>query len=259
MEYHYISVERFEHACTIYLNKPEIRNALVMEMREELLHILENVENDDQVKCIIITGNGKAFSAGGDLSALKKLKTLEGRKRLQKGHKLILKMLEIEKPIIAAVNGAAAGAGFNLTLLCDLIIASDKAFFVQSFSNVGLIPDFGGIHFLPLLIGPHRAKELMFMGERISAEKAYELGIVNQVVPSGSLLEETFELAKKLSRKSPISIGMTKKIMNHHLNTKLEILLELEAQSQDICFQTEDFQEGISAFFEKREPKFKGK
>jgi 2-(1,2-epoxy-1,2-dihydrophenyl)acetyl-CoA isomerase len=185
--------------------------------------------------------------------------TLEGRKRLQKSHPLLMKMLEIEKPIIAAVNGAAAGAGFSLTLLCDLIIASDQALFVQSFVNIGLIPDFAAIHFLPMLIGPHRARELMFLGDRISAIEANRLGIVNRVVEHETLLEESIEIAEKLVKKSTVSIGMTKKIMNQHLHKDLKVLLELEAQGQDLCFQTKDFKEGVKAFFDKREPNFIGK
>jgi len=259
MKYEYLLEEKIGGTYILYLNKPEVRNALVMEMRLELLDALERAEKDEDIKCIVLTGNGKAFSAGGDLSALKEIGLIEGRKRLQQSHPLLMKMLEIEKPIIAAVNGAAAGAGFSLTLLCDLIIASDEAFFVQSFVNVGLIPDFAAIHFLPMLIGPQRAKELMFLGDRITAEEAHKLGIVNQVVPAESLLEESIILAQKLAKKSPISIGMTKKIMNQHVNAQLKILLELEAQAQGICFQTEDFKEGVTAFFEKRPPVFTGK
>ncbi|WP_394139151.1 enoyl-CoA hydratase/isomerase family protein [Cytobacillus oceanisediminis] len=259
MNYNYILEEKQGNIYIIRLNKPEVRNALIMDMRLELLHALEKAELDDEIKCIILTGHDKAFSAGGDLSALKDLKPLEGRKRLQKSFPLLMKILEIEKPIIAAVNGAAAGAGFSLTLLCDLIIASEEAFFVQSFVNVGLIPDFAAIHFLPLLIGPHRARELMFLGERITAFEAERLGIVNRVVPGEILLQETIHIAEKLTRKSGISIGITKKIMNQHLHKDLKLLLELEAQGQDICFQTADFKEGVKAFFDKRDPNFIGK
>lgn len=259
MAYKYILEEKQGSIFILRLNKPEARNALVMEMRMELLDALEKTEYDDDIKCIILTGQGKAFSAGGDLSVLKDLKPLEGRKRLQKSFPLLMKILEIEKPIIAAVNGAAAGAGFSLALLCDLIIASDEAFFVQSFVNVGLIPDFAALHFLPMLIGPHRARELMFLGERISAFEAERLGIVNRVVPAEELFHATMEIAEKLTKKSSISIGFTKKIMNQHLHKDLKLLLELESQGQEICFQTEDFKEGVKAFFEKREANFIGK
>lgn len=259
MDYQYLLVDQQENVLIIRFNVPEKRNALISDMRQELLQVLERAEKDENVRCIVLTGEGKAFSAGGDLSSLKELKPLDGRKLLQSAQPLMMKLLEIEKPIIAAVNGPAAGAGFSLALLCDLIIASDQAFFVQSFVNVGLIPDFAAMHFLPKLVGMHKAKELMFLGERISAEEAREIGIVNRVVSADSLLEETLKLAKQLAEKAPISIGMMKKIMNQHHNHDVKVLLELEAQGQEICFQTEDFQEGARAFFEKRQPRFQGK
>ncbi len=259
MDYQYLLVDQQENVLIIRFNVPEKRNALISDMRQELLQVLERAEKDENVRCIVLTGEGKAFSAGGDLSSLKELKPLDGRNLLQSAQPLMMKLLEIEKPIIAAVNGPAAGAGFSLALLCDLIIASDQAFFVQSFVNVGLIPDFAAMHFLPKLVGMHKAKELMFLGERISAEEAREIGIVNRVVSADSLLEETLKLAKQLAEKAPISIGMMKKIMNQHHNHDVKVLLELEAQGQEICFQTEDFQEGARAFFEKRQPRFQGK
>ncbi|GAK07966.1 enoyl-CoA hydratase [Geomicrobium sp. JCM 19038] len=184
--------------------------------------------------------------------------TLKGRQRLQQSQPLIFKMLDIEKPIIASVNGPAAGAGFSLVLLCDYVIASEQSFFVQSFVHVGLVPDFAALHFLPTLIGKQKAKELMFLGERVTAQEAEQLGIVNRVVAHDSLQEETYEVAKRLASKSPVSIGLTKKLLNSHMNRDLKTLLELEASAQDLCFQSDDFKEGVSAFFEKRQPEFKG-
>ncbi|MDQ0269668.1 enoyl-CoA hydratase/isomerase family protein [Cytobacillus purgationiresistens] len=259
MSYQYIEIEVVGSTKIIYLNRPDVRNALGMEMRMELLQALEVAEADPEVKCIILSGKGKAFSAGGDLSALSSLSAIEGRKRLQKSHQLIMKILEIEKPIIAAVNGAAAGAGFSLMLLCDLSIVSDKAFFVQSFVNVGLVPDFAAVHFLPLIIGHQKAKELMFLGDRVTAEEAHKLGIVNQLSTQEDLIKNAIALADRLAAKSPLSIGMTKKLMNEHMNVQLKMFLEMEAQAQGICFQTNDFKEGVDAFFTKRNPMFLGK
>jgi len=258
MQPSFIVKEKVGTVLRIALNVPDTRNALSMELRSELLQALEDAERDEDVRVIILTGEGKAFSAGGDLKALKGMTTLKGRQRLQQSQPLIFKMLDIEKPIIASVNGPAAGAGFSLVLLCDYVIASEQAFFVQSFVHVGLVPDFAALHFLPTLIGKQKAKELMFLGERVTAQEAEQLGIVNRVVAHDSLQEKTYEVAKRLASKSPVSIGLTKKLLNSHMNRDLKTLLELEASAQDLCFQSDDFKEGVSAFFEKRQPEFKG-
>jgi 2-(1,2-epoxy-1,2-dihydrophenyl)acetyl-CoA isomerase len=259
MNYENIIVKRQNGIGILIMNRPEIRNAFITEIKEELLYALEDMEKDEDIKCIVITGEGRAFSAGGDLSALKEIKPLGGRKRLIDGVKLLHKVLEIEKPIIAAVNGPAAGSGCSFALACDMVLASDKALFVQSFVNVGLIPDFGAIHFLPLLIGPHRAKEMMFLGEKVSAEDALQIGLINKIIPSDKLMETTISIAENMARKSPISIGLTKRMMNQHVNGQLKMLLEIEAATQDICLQTKDFNEGVTSFFEKRQPMFIGK
>lgn len=259
MNYENIIVKRHNGIGILIMNRPEIRNAFITEIKEELLYALEDMEKDKDIKCIVITGEGRAFSAGGDLSALSEIKPLGGRKRLIDGVKLLHKVLEIEKPIIAAVNGPAAGSGCSFALACDMVLASDKAFFVQSFVNVGLIPDFGAIHFLPLLIGPQRAKEMMFLGEKVSAEEALQIGLINKIIPSDKLMETTISIAENLAKKSPISIGLTKRMMNQHVNGQLKMLLEIEATTQDICLQTKDFKEGVASFFEKRQPMFIGK
>jgi len=259
MNYENIIVKRQNGIGILIMNRPEIRNAFITEIKEELLYALEDMEKDKDIKCIVITGEGRAFSAGGDLSALSEIKPLGGRKRLIDGVKLLHKVLEIEKPIIAAVNGPAAGSGCSFALACDMVLASDKAFFVQSFVNVGLIPDFGAIHFLPLLIGPQRAKEMMFLGEKVSAEEALQIGLINKIIPSDKLMETTISIAENLAKKSPISIGLTKRMMNQHVNGQLKMLLEIEATTQDICLQTKDFKEGVASFFEKRQPMFIGK
>jgi 2-(1,2-epoxy-1,2-dihydrophenyl)acetyl-CoA isomerase len=259
MEYNNIIVKRINGVGILSMNQPHIRNAFITEIKIELLNALEELEKEPEIKCIIITGEGKAFSAGGDLNALKEITPINGRKRLIKGYNLLLKVLEIEKPVIAAVNGPAAGSGCSFALACDLIIASDQAVFVQSFVNVGLIPDFGAIHFLPILVGPQRAKEIMFSGEKISAEKALQIGLINEVTSSEKLMEIAISTAEKIAAKSPISVAFTKRLMNQHIHSQLRLLLELEATTQDICLQTSDFKEGVASFFEKRSPVFQGR
>lgn len=259
MDYNYLLVENKDGVAILRLNNPKSRNPLNLDTRAELLHALQQAASDEEIRSIIITGEGKAFSAGGDLGGFKKVELMEGKKRMQNWATFVQTMLDIEKPVIAAVNGPAAGAGFSFSLLCDFIVASDQAFFVSSFSNIGLIPDLGSMHFLPLLIGPHKAKELMFLGDRISADEAHRIGMVTRVVPHDNLISETLNIAEILSKKSPVSIGISKKIMNKHINREIAAFLEMESYGQAICFQSEDFKEGVNAFFEKREPKFPGK
>lgn len=259
MSFQHIETAVENHICFIKLNRPEIRNALVPEMRKELIELFQQIEQDHDVKAIILTGEGNTFSAGGDLSGLKNQDAISGRNRLKGGQELIQAILNLEKPVIAAVNGAAAGAGFSLALACDMVYAARSAFFIQSFVKVGLVPDLGAIHFLPRLIGPHRAKELMFMGDRISADRAYQLGLLNDIVDDHSLLDRVFSVAAKLAEGPSISIGLTKRLVNRNVNAGLDETLELEAFAQGFCFETEDFQEGVHAFFSKRSPQFNGK
>lgn len=259
MSYQHIKLEIQNDIALIKLNRPEIRNALVAEMRKELTDLFKELQVNDDVKAVILTGEGNAFSAGGDLKALKDVDVISGRKRLKVGHEMIQAVLNLEKPVVAAVNGPAAGAGFSLALACDMIYAGRSSFFIQSFAKVGLVPDLGGIHFLVRLLGVHRAKELMFLGERITADQAYQLGILNGVFNDETLLENTFDVAEKLTYGPGIALGLTKKLVNQSANLNLQETFELEAFAQGLCFETEDFQEGVAAFYEKRRPQFKGK
>jgi 2-(1,2-epoxy-1,2-dihydrophenyl)acetyl-CoA isomerase len=245
--------------CTIKLNRPEVRNALGLEMREELREFFTTVKNDDQINVIVLTGEGKAFSAGGDLSALQEVDAISGRKRLQAGHEMIHSILDLEKPVIAAVNGAAAGAGVSLALACDMIVASRSSFFIQSFIKVGLIPDLGSIHFLPRLIGRQRALELMFLGEKITADQALHIGLINRVVDDESFNDEVHSLASMLAEGPDLALGLTKKLVNRTVLADIQETLELEGFAQGMCFETENFKEGTQAFFEKRKPRFNQK
>jgi 2-(1,2-epoxy-1,2-dihydrophenyl)acetyl-CoA isomerase len=226
-------------------------------MREELTSFFNTVKDNDEVKVIILTGEGKAFSAGGDLNALKDIDAVSGRTRLQAGHRLIHSILDLEKPVIAAVNGVAAGAGFSLALACDIIVASESTSFIQSFVKVGLIPDLGSIYFLPRLIGRHRALEMMLIGDRVSADEAMKVGIINRIASDELLLSEANALASTLAEGPAIAMGLTKKLTNRTILADINDSLELEGLAQGMCFETEDFKEGVQAFFEKRQPQFK--
>lgn len=225
-------------------------------MREELRDFFTEVKDQDEVKVIILTGEGNAFSAGGDLSSLKNIDAFSGRKRLQAGHEMIKAILNLEKPVIAAVNGAAAGAGFSLAIACDMIIASRSAVFIQSFVKVGLIPDLGSIYFLPKLVGRHMALELMFLGEKITAEQAMKMGIVNRIVEDEIVIETANDLAKKLAEGPKFALGLMKKFVNRNVCDSFDESLELEGLGQSLCFNSVEFEEGVQAFFEKRKPIF---
>lgn len=256
MIYENIDVTIENGICTVKLNRPEVRNALVLEMRQELKDVFTSVKQNDEVKVVVLTGEGKAFSAGGDLSALKEVDAVSGRKRLQAGHEMIHSIVNLEKPVIAAINGVAAGAGVSLAVACDMIIASRSASFIQSFAKVGLIPDLGAIHFLPKLIGRHRALELMFLGEKVSAEQAHDIGMINRVVEDERLMDEVHALALQLAEGPDMALGFMKKLVNRSVLADLDETLELEGFAQAMCFESKDFKEGVQAFFEKRKPVF---
>lgn len=254
--YKTIAIDVENNVGVVTLNQPEVRNALSLEMREEVRHFFTEVKDDPEVKVIILTGAGKGFSAGGELSTLKGINAVAGRKRLQAGHDMIYAVLNLEKPVIAAVNGIAAGAGVSLALACDVIVTTESSTFIQSFMKVGLIPDLGTLYFLPSLIGRHRALEMMLTGSKISANQALEMGIVNHVVPSIQLLEQAHSIASVLEKGPTLAMGLTKRITNRIVLDEIGRTLELEGLAQGICFESTDFKEGINAFFEKRTPNF---
>lgn len=260
MAYEQLQVSVENKVGWIKMCRSDIRNAMIPELRRELHTALAQMEQDDQVNVLVLTGDGKAFCAGGDLGGMnRKIDAVTGRKKLLQSHDLIRTLLRVEKPVIAAVNGAAAGAGFSVALACDMIFAAKSSFFVQSFVNVGLVPDLGAVHFLTSLLGPHRAKELMLTGERVTADKAMELGVVNRVIEDESLLQEVGVIAEKLASGPAISIGLTKAMVNRSILAQLHDTFEMEAFAQGLCFETEDFREGVTAFFEKRPPRFSGR
>ncbi|MDQ1002190.1 2-(1,2-epoxy-1,2-dihydrophenyl)acetyl-CoA isomerase [Neobacillus niacini] len=262
MSYKYqdIEIKNKDGICLITLNRPDRRNAIAPNIRKELIDIFKRIQHDNEISVVILTGKGNAFSAGGDLKYLQTIGTsIEGRKRMKDGQELLLAMLELDKPIIGAVNGVAVGAGFSLALACDIIIASESALFFQSFTKVGAVPDLGGAYFLSQLLGPYLAKKIMFLGEKISVKQAFDLHIVNNICSEENLMEEAYLIAKQLANGAGTAIGLTKQLINKSINGSLQEVLELEAIYQGVCFETDDFKEGVSSFLEKRSPIFSGK
>ncbi|MDR1396879.1 MAG: enoyl-CoA hydratase/isomerase family protein [Desulfarculales bacterium] len=247
--------------ATVTLNRPAVMNSLNWDLCREAVSILDRADKDESVRAVVFTGAGKAFCAGGDLGMLKGLRDAAERYDCisMGGGLLAEKLRALNKPVIAMVNGVAAGAGFNLALSSDIIIASVKARFAQSFSLVGLVPDAGGHYLLPRIVGLAKAKELMFTGDMISAEEALRLGLINWAVSEDELAEKTYALAARLAAGPPLALKFIKKALNRSMDDNWGNVLEAEAAHQAICLCTEDHQEGVKAFFEKRPPQFKGR
>lgn len=248
---------------TLVLNRPDKLNALDVELPTALNAALGRIAEDESVHVVVLTGAGRAFCAGGDLGAIgrgrERNQTEELGPILRSGMQAVLKMRLMPQPVIAAVNGAAAGAGMNIALAADMRIAADTATFGQNFSRVGLFPDYGGTYFLPELVGPSIAAEMFYTGEMIDAQTALRLGIVNRVVPFAQLEMEARSMAQKIAQGPPIAIRSVKKILFGSQKQALIDALDREVELQMKCFHSEDCSEGIRAFFEKRAPKFQGK
>lgn len=253
MDFETIILEKENGLATLYLNRPDVLNAIDNKMRVELLRALEDIEADNGIRTLILTGKGPGFCAGGDVRAMGK------SERMINPHPIIRKIISLEKPVLAAVNGVAAGAGCSLALSADIIIASSKASFVLSFVRMGLIADWGGLYFLPRRVGLSKAKESMFTANRISSEEAERIGLINKVVPENEFEQSVKKFAQQILRGAPIALGMIKRILNVSQSSEIETVLNLEYQAQTICRGTEDHKEGIAAFKEKREPRFSGK
>lgn len=246
--------------CTLTLNRPEVFNSFNKEMALALQAALDACEKNDEVRAIVITGEGKAFCAGQDLAEATDPNGPE-LKSIVKEHynPIIMRIRSIEKPIIAAVNGVAAGAGANIALACDLTIAKNSASFIQAFSKIGLIPDSGGTFFLPRIIGSQKALALMMTGDKISAQQADAMNMIYKAVADDQFETEVQTLAQTLASMPTKGLGLTKKAVNESFTNNLEEQLALEGVLQTIAGQTEDFNEGVNAFLEKRKPIFKGK
>ncbi|HET9399697.1 MAG TPA: enoyl-CoA hydratase [Candidatus Acidoferrales bacterium] len=249
--------------ATLTMNRPEKLNALDIGLTEALSDRVRQVANDSTVRAVVITGAGRGFSAGGDLGVLRDFRERAAPKEIERliraGNDAVFTLATMEKPVIAAVNGPAAGAGMSIALACDIRLAGDSATFAQSFAKVGLFPDFGSTWFLPRLVGVSRAAEMFYSGALITAEEAADLGIVNRVVPNDILLDEAKTIAATFAAGPPISIRAIKKTVLSADAEGLRAALENEIWQQAQCFQSEDCAEGFAAFFEKRPPVFRGK
>lgn len=242
----------------ITLNRPDKLNAFIAQMNKEITHALKSSEQNEAVRCIVITGSGRAFCSGQDLEGVGE--EMDHGDVLRTCYGPMMKQLSVtEKPVIAAINGVAAGAGLSLALACDFRIASEKASMLQAFIHVGLIPDSGNLYNLPKLIGHAKALELAVLGEKISASEAKEIGLVSKVVPIESFMDEVNVFAVRLANMPTKAIGLIKRSLQNSWNVSFEEYLELEAQNQRIAGKTKDHQEGVNAFVEKRKPNFIGK
>lgn len=244
----------------ISLNRPEVFNSFNREMALSLQKTLTDCSNDNSIRAIVLTGNGKAFCAGQDLKEVTDPDLNPGfRKILEEHYNPIIQIIRtIEKPIIAAVNGVAAGAGANIALACDIVLASDNASFIQAFSKIGLIPDSAGTFFLPRLIGFQKASALMMLGDKVSAVEAEQLGMVYKVIAAESFLVEVTKIAETLAEMPTKAIGLTKRLLNQSMTNNLENQLALESDLQIEASSSNDYKEGVTAFVEKRKPQFNG-
>jgi len=247
---------------TLTLNRPDKLNAFAGTMRQEIADAVRSLAADDAVRVIVITGAGRAFCAGADIGYMKQL-TASGdvaafRSLVEAGREVVTVIRATLKPVIASVNGPAAGGGANMALACDLRIASDTAAIGQTFGRIGLHPDWGGTYFLPRLVGAAKALELIFGAEMVSADEALRLGLFTRVVPHDQLGTVTRDVAQSLARKPPKALALVKKAVYASDRHTLDDQLDMELAHQLACFQSEDAKEGLAAFLEKRAPAFRG-
>ncbi|HUV98175.1 MAG TPA: enoyl-CoA hydratase-related protein, partial [Candidatus Paceibacterota bacterium] len=259
VSFQYIIYEKNEGIATITLNRPDALNAWSTELAQEFLGAMEDARNDESVKVVIITGAGeKAFSAGADIKAMKGMTALKARELSNMGYKICNAIETIEKPVIAAINGYALGGGMEVSMACDFRVASDKARMGQTEINIGLIPGWGGTQRLTRLVGKARAKELVYTGKIVDASTALQWGLVNMVVAATELMIAVRQFAQELAGKAPVAVKVAKALIDKGAEIDLESALALEREGFGVVASSEDLQEGVSAFTEKRKPAWKG-
>lgn len=251
-----VVIERRGAVAVIRLNQPETMNAISPEVKAGLGAGVPALVDDPAVRCIVITGTGNAFCAGGDLRNMKDRRAPQVMERMQQTYAWVERLVNGRTPVVAAVNGAAAGAGFSLAMLCDLVLVSDTASFRAGFPNIGAAPDLGLAYTLPRVIGVQRARELLLTNRRVTADEAVALGIALRAVPAASLMDEAMALATTIATGPSLSLGLTKMLLNEALGPTFPAFLEKEAMAQAVAFGGDQFAEGVRAFLEKRKPDF---
>ena len=256
-----ILLKKENGVATISLNRPKSYNSFNREMALACQAALDDCANDENIRCVVITGEGKAFCAGQDLVEVTTPEKHPGFKKILEEHycPIILKIRNMEKPVVAAVNGVAAGAGANIALACDIVIAHEKASFIQAFSAIGLIPDSGGTYILPRLIGWQKAQAIAMLGDKIKAAEAERMGMIYKVFSDEEYTDKINALANKLANMPTKGLALTKRLFNISMNNDLNVQLEAENKLQIEASETADYAEGVNAFLEKRKPVFKGK
>jgi len=262
MGYETLIVERSGAIATVTMHRPDARNALDITMRRELLLALDEIERDDTLRVLVLTGAGGHFCAGGDVKSMRDgtYTAATARERVDMLNRFIVRLVGFPRPTIAMVDGFAVGAGCNLALCCDLVVASERARFGEVFAKIGLVPDGGGTYLLSRVVGLAREKELIFTADIIDAAEALRLGMVNRVVPAADLATATRALAERIAAGPPLALRMAKELVNRAAaSSDLETALNLEALSQSVAITSDDHREGVAAFFEKRPPTFRGR
>lgn len=257
MNFETLLFEKKGNIGVLSISRPEALNAINSQVLEELSKTIEEIEEDEDIYVLILTGEGRAFVAGADISEMKSMDIFESRNFAEKGLKLFRKIELMEKPVIAAVNGFALGGGCELSMCCDIRIASEKAKFGQPEVGLGIIPGFAGTQRLSRLVGLGRAKELIYTADTIDAQEAYRIGLVNKVVPVDELMEEALNMATTIGSKGQVAVRFAKTAINRGIETDIETGMNIEKDLFGLCFATEDQEEGMDAFLNKRKANYK--